>query len=82
MSDKLEREIAARVLKAVDDCKRGLITTEEARSIMLQEAAKLEQDQWRIVEELRTQAPEKERELAREIADLMETELRKGSGNA
>ena len=49
---------------------------------MFQEAAKLEQDQWRIVEELRTQAPEKERELAREIADLMETELRKGSGNA
>jgi hypothetical protein len=42
------------------------------------DAHSLEQDQWRIVEESRTQAPDRECELAREVADLMEAELRKG----
>jgi type II secretory pathway component PulF len=46
------------------------------------EAAILEGDQWRIIENLRTKAPENERELARQIADQLEEELRKGSGNA
>ena len=46
------------------------------------EAAILEGDQWRIIENLRTKVPENERELARQIADQLEEELRKGSGNA
>jgi hypothetical protein len=38
------------------------------------EAAILEGDQWRIIENLRTKAPENERELARQIADQLEEE--------
>jgi len=38
-------------------------------------------DQWHIIDNLRTRAPDDERELAREIAELMEAELRRGSGN-
>lgn len=82
MSDELEREVLSRMRKALDDCKAGRITKVDLRAKMLQEAAVLEQDQWRIVEDLRTRAPENERELAGEVADLMEAVLREGSGNA
>jgi hypothetical protein len=82
MSDELELEVLSRMRKAFDDYKAGRITKADLRAKMFQEAAVLEQDQWRIVEDLRKRAPESERELAGEVADLMEATLRGGSGNA
>jgi hypothetical protein len=85
MAEKLERwerEVLSRLRTIFEERKRGVITKDEAVRRLYQEAAIQEEDQWRIIEELRTQAPENERELARQVADLLEAELRKGSGNA
>jgi len=82
MADKLEREVVSRLQTALDEFKRGVITKDECVARFYQEASILEEDQWRIIESLRTQAPENERELARQVADQLEEELRKGSGNA
>jgi hypothetical protein len=82
MADKFEREMMSRLQTAVDELKRGKITKDECLARVYQVAAMAEEDMRRIIEELRTQAPENEREWAREVADLLEAELRKGSGNA
>lgn len=79
MSDEL---IAAQLLKAVEDCKKGLITREELRGQFLQAADTLEVEQWQIIQNLRTKAPEDQRDLAQDVAKLLERELRKGSGTA
>jgi hypothetical protein len=52
MSDGTE-DVTSRMQKAIDDCKQGLITKEELRSIAFQAAAELELGQWRIIENLR-----------------------------
>jgi len=82
LSDTHHEEIVARLLKALDDCKSGVITKTELRSRFLHEAGVLEQQQWQIVQNLRTQAPEDQRELAQDVANLLEEQLRKGVGNA
>jgi Asp-tRNA(Asn)/Glu-tRNA(Gln) amidotransferase B subunit len=82
MTEDEEREVLARMLKAVDECKRGVITRDELRRRLYEEAARQEQEQWRIVEDLRTNAPEDQRELAQAVANLLEGELRKGHGHA
>ena len=81
MTDKSD-EVASRILKAVGDWKRGLITQDELRSMMFQAAAELEESQWRIIDDLRTRAPENESELASDVADALEAILREGSGSA
>jgi hypothetical protein len=82
MSDRLEAEVCQRLRTGLDEWKKGLITKEEFRAILFREAGILEQDEWRIINDLRTRAPESERELARVVADLLEAKLRKGSGRA
>jgi hypothetical protein len=82
MTDEFERELMSQLRRAFDELKRGKITKDECVACFYQVAAIAEEDQWRIIEDLRTQAPENERELARQVADLLEKELRKGSGNA
>jgi len=76
------RRSAGAAAQSVRSIQSGKITKKDLQSQLLREAAVLEQDQWRIVENLRTQAPESERELAGEVANLMEALLREGSGNA
>src|SRR5262249_39538675 len=70
------------VRTAFIELKRGIITKDECVRRMYQVAAELEVDQWRIIELMRTRAPDSVRELVREVADLLEKELRKGSGTA
>ena len=82
MADKLESEVISLWQTAIDELKRGIITKDECLRRIYQGAAKLEEDQWGIIEDLRTGAPDTERELARQVADLLEKELRKGSGTA
>jgi hypothetical protein len=82
MIDDEEHEALERIRQAIDSCKRGIITRDELRRRLYDEAARQEQAQWRIVEDLRTKAPENERELGQLVADLLEEELRKGHGHA
>ena len=82
MSDKIEQEVFLRLQKAFDDCKNGLITSDDLRSKLFDEYAVLDEYQWRIIKNLRTEAPEKERELASQMADLLEAEMRRGAGTA
>lgn len=70
MSDQLEREVLSRLRKAFNEYKAGHITKKELQSKLFDEAAVLEQDRWRIIEDLRARAPESERELATQVADL------------
>jgi len=80
VSYKLESEVLSRLRTAIDEYKKkGQITKEDLRLRLFQEAAVLEQDRWRIVGDLRARAPESERDLAREVADFMESELHKES---
>jgi hypothetical protein len=81
MTDKVE-EIASGLLKALDDCKNGLITDEEFRSKMFQAVGELEAGQWRIIEELRSRARESGSLLSDVAADALEADFRKGAGNA
>jgi hypothetical protein len=73
MSDDTE-DVTSRMQKAIDDCKQGLISKEELRSIAFQAAGELELGQWRTIENLRVLSPE--------VADVLEAKLREGSGNA
>jgi hypothetical protein len=73
MSDDAE-DVTSRMQKAIDDCKQGLISREELRSIAFQAAGELELGQWRVIENLRMLSPE--------VADVLEAKLREGSGNA
>jgi hypothetical protein len=82
MADSLEVEMISRLQAAIGERKRGIISKDECLRRIHAVAAELEQDQWRIIEDLRTRAPDNVRELAREVADLLEKELRKGSGTA
>lgn len=82
MADEWESEVISRLWILIDERKRGIITKDECLRRIHQVAAEIEEDQWRIIEDLRTRAPDNERELAREVADLLEKELRKGSGTA
>ena len=82
MTEDEYQEAIERMLRAVELCKRGTITTDELRRLFYEEAARQEEAQWRIVEDLRTNAPEDQRELARSVADILEKELRKGHGHA
>jgi hypothetical protein len=81
MTDKTD-EIGLCLLKAVDDCKNGLITDEELRSKMFQAFGELQQGQLRIIEELRGHARERGSPLADAAADMLEADFRKGAGNA
>jgi hypothetical protein len=74
VSDELEDGILSRCQKAIDDWEKGLITKAHLRLMLYREAALLEEQQWRVVEDLRAQAPA--------VAELMAAELRKGSGTA
>ena len=80
--DKENREIIEGLLKVHEDFMAGRITKEECVAKFYEAAGKLELSQWKIIENLRTKAPEGQRELASNVADLLEAELRKGSGNA
>ena len=82
MTEDEYQEAIKRMLGAVELCKRGTITTDELRRLVYEEAARQEEAQWRIVEDLRTNAPEDQLELARSVADILEKELRKGHGRA
>jgi hypothetical protein len=82
VTDKWESEVISCVRIAIDELKRRIITKDECVARLYQVAAEIEGDQWRIIEDLRTGAPDNERELAREVADLLEKELRKGPGTA
>jgi len=82
LNDDLAEQVLARTLEALDDWKNGVITGEDFKRKLFEGYAAIEQNQWRTIEELRTRAPEGERELAREVADWMERQLRKDSGNA
>jgi len=82
MADKLESEVISLWQTAISELKLGIITKDECMRRIYQADAMLEEDQWKIIEALRTQAPDNERELARQVADLLEKELRKGSGTA
>jgi hypothetical protein len=73
MSDDAQ-DIASRMQKAIDDCKQGLITKEELRSIAFRAAGELELGQWRTIEDLRLLSPE--------VAAVLAAKLREGSGNA
>jgi hypothetical protein len=73
VSDELEDGILSRCQKAID-WEKGLIARADLRLVLYREAALLEEQQWRAVEDLRAQAPA--------VAELMAAELRKGSGTA
>jgi hypothetical protein len=66
----------------IDAVRHKKITRQEAQARLYKHAGELELHQWQIIEDLRTRAPENERELARKVADLLEARLRNGSGNA
>jgi Asp-tRNA(Asn)/Glu-tRNA(Gln) amidotransferase B subunit len=80
--DEFEATILSQFRQIVDEVKEKKITRQEAVARLHELAGTIEEDQWRIVDDLRTRAPEDESELARAVADLLEAELRKGSGNA
>jgi hypothetical protein len=82
MADKLESEVISLWQTAINELRRGIITKDECVRRIYQGDAMLEKDQWRIIEDLRKRAPDNERELACQVAALLEKELRKGSGTA
>jgi hypothetical protein len=86
MIEDLEREMFDRLRQTVDECKRGPITPDELRRRVYGEVARIEQRQWQLVEDLRAKAREAPREALRElalnVADQLERELREGHGHA
>ena len=74
MIDKFDG-IRSRLLDAIADCKQGRISRQHLRAAMFQMAAELEEDQWKVIEDLRSHG-------ADAVADVLEATLREGSGNA
>lgn len=77
-----EHDMFIRLFDALDAAKRGDISTREANKVFYAAASEMEKSQWQIIEDLRTSAPESQRELAHNVADELEKFLREGSGNA
>jgi Asp-tRNA(Asn)/Glu-tRNA(Gln) amidotransferase B subunit len=76
-----ESEVLRQFRQIIDGVKEKRISPTQAQARLYELAGELEMDQWHIIDNLRTRAPDDEKELAREIAELIEAELRKGSGN-
>jgi hypothetical protein len=80
--DEFEAKILSQFRQIIDEVREKKITRQEAQARLLELAGTIEEGQWRIIDDLRTRAPKDESELARTVADLLEAELRKGSGSA
>jgi hypothetical protein len=80
--DEFEAKILSQFRQIIDELREKKITRQEAQARLYEVGGMIEEDQWRIVNNLRTRAPKNQSELAVAVADLLETKLREGSGNA
>jgi hypothetical protein len=80
--DEFEAKVLDQFRQIIDQVRNKKIIRQEAIARLYELAGTIEGDQWRVIDDLRTRALKNESELARAVAELLEAELRKGSGNA
>ena len=76
---RYDAEILNEYRQIIDALRQKKITQQEALRRLREIGNEIELDQWQIIEDLRTRAPENQRELARELTDLLAEELRKAT---
>jgi len=74
---RYDAEILNEFRQIIDALRQKKMTQQEALRRLREIGNEIELDQWQIIEDLRTRAPENQRELARELTDLLAAELRK-----
>jgi hypothetical protein len=74
---RYDAEILNEFRQIIGALRQKKMTQQEALRRLREIGGEMELDQWQIIEDLRTRAPENQRELARELTDLLAAELRK-----
>jgi hypothetical protein len=74
---RYDAEILNEFRQIIDALRQKKMTQQEALRRLREIGNEIELDQWQIIEDLRTRAPENQRELARELTDLLAAELGK-----
>ena len=75
---RYDAEILSEFRQIIDALRQKKMTQQEALRWLREIGSEIELDQWQIIEDLRTRAPENQRELALELTDLLAAELREG----
>src|SRR5262245_31565694 len=78
---RYDAEILSEFRQIIDALRQKKMTRQEALRRLREIGGEFELDICQIIEDLRTRAPENQRELARELTDLLAEELRKGDSN-
>jgi hypothetical protein len=73
---RYDAEILNEFRQIIDALRQKKMTRQEALRRLREIGDEIELDQWQIIEDLRKRAPENQRELARELTDLLAAELR------
>jgi cell fate (sporulation/competence/biofilm development) regulator YlbF (YheA/YmcA/DUF963 family) len=76
---RYDAEILNEFRQITDALRQKKMTGQEALRRLREIGGEIELDIWEIIEDLRTRAPENQRELARELTDLLAEELRKAT---
>jgi hypothetical protein len=76
---RYDAEILNEFRQIIDALRQKMMTGQEALRRLREIGEEIELDIWEIIEDLRTRAPENQRELARELTDLLAAELRKAT---
>ena len=79
---RYDAEILNKFRRIIDALRQKKMTRQEALRRLREIGDEMELDQWQIIEDLRTRAPENQRELARDLTDLLAAELRKGDSDS
>ena len=74
---RYDAEILNEFRQIIDALRQKKMTRQEALRQLREIGSEIEVDQWQIIEDLRTRAPENQRESARELTDLLAAELGK-----
>jgi hypothetical protein len=74
---RYDAELLNEFRQIIDALRQKKMTQQEALRRLREIGNEIELDQWQIIEDLRTRAPENQRELARELTDLLAAELGK-----
>jgi hypothetical protein len=74
---RYDAEILSEFRQIIDALRQKKMTQQEALRWLREIGSEIELDQWQIIEDLRTRAPENQRELARELTDLLAAEVGK-----
>ena len=76
---RYDAEILNEFRQIIDALRQKKMTRQEALRRLREIGGEIELDPEQIIEDLRTRAPENQRELARELTDLLAAELRKAT---